>query len=417
MHAVAVDKTMAISSIRTSGPLSRIDFPQQLAAYPELEPYLLKGVRQTSDCKRLGNGSFGVVDELYVHGTLCAAKQLHGSLLDPRTQGVDRVISRFVEECRIMTSVRYPNIVQFLGLHIFPNSTHPTLVMEKLAMSLEDLLDKTNKKKEDVPLSLKVSILSDTAKGLVYLHNHKPQIIHRDLTSRNILLTLAMQAKITDLGNALIIDSDTVAMTMTQTPGTAVYMPPEAVHAQARYDSTIDMFSYGHLTLYTVIQEFPRDLLPATYMEESKRQLCARSEIERREKYISILHQKMGKRHLLTNIIERCLDNMSDERPSALQVLENLEELSKTMKNSRDDFYRDYQHMSKLDLIKMLDSTHKSQSESVVSPSPYMSIGPEGKTAEYLQLIGEVSPPTNATNFTLPVEQSLSEQIKVSINL
>ena len=402
---------MAASSIRTSDLLSRIDFPQQLAAYPELEPYLLKEVRQNAECKRLGNGSFGVVDELYVQGTLCAAKQLHSSLLDPRTQGVDRVISRFVEECRIMTSVRHPNIVQFLGLHIFPNSTHPTLVMEKLAMSLEDLLNESNEKKEDIPLSLKVSILSDTAKGLVYLHNHKPQIIHRDLTSRNILLTLAMQAKITDLGNALIIDSDTVAMTMTQTPGTAVYMPPEAVHAQARYDSTIDMFSYGHLALYTVIQEFPRDLLPATYMEESKRQLCARSEIQRREKYISILHQKMGKRHLLTHIIERCLDNLSDERPSALQVLENLEEMSKTIKSSQDDFYHNYQHTSKLNLIKMLDGMHKNRTESVASPSPYVSIGPEGlKTAEYLQLVDEDSPPTTATNFML----DQSEQIKVS---
>ena len=403
---------MAESSIHASAVLlNRIDFPQQLAAYPELEPYLLKGVRQTAECKRLGNGSFGVVDELYVQGTLCAAKQLHGSLLDPRTQGVDRVISRFVEECRIMTSVRHPNIVQFLGLHIFSNSTHPTLVMEKLAMSLEDLLNEADKEKEDVPLSLKVSILSDTAKGLVYLHNHKPQIIHRDLTSRNILLTLAMQAKITDLGNALIVDSDTVAMTMTQTPGTAVYMPPEAVHAQARYDSTIDMFSYGHLALYTIIQEFPRDLLPATYMEESKRQLCARSEIERREKYITALHQKMGKRHLLTNIVERCLDNLSDERPSALQVLENLEELTKTISCSQDDFYRNYQHTSKLDLVKMLDGAHKNQTESVASPSPYMSVGPEGKTAEYLQLVDEDSPPNTATNFML----DQSEQIKVSI--
>jgi serine/threonine protein kinase len=384
--------------------------------YPELEPYLLKGVRKTDDpideCKRLGNGSlnFGVVDELYVQGILCAAKQLHSSLLDPRTQGVDRVISR---EFQIMTSVRHPNIVQFLGLHIFANATHPTLVMEKLAMSLEDLLDETNKKKEDIPLSLKVSILSDTAKGLVYLHNHKPQIIHRDLTTRNILLTLAMQAKITDLGNALIIDSDTVAMTMTQTPGTAVYMPPEAIHAQARYDSTIDMFSYGHLALYTIIQEFPRDLLPATYMEESKRQLCARSEIERRKKYINVLHQKMGKHHPLTHIIERCLDNMSDERPSALQVLENLEEMSKTVKSSRDDFYHDYQHTSKLDLIKMLDGTHKSRTESVASPSPYVSIGPEGKTAhEYLQLVGEDPSSNTATNFML----DQSEKIKVMSN-
>ena len=137
-------------------------------------------------------------------------------------------------------------------------------------------------------------------------------------------------------------------------------MPPEAIHSQAKYDSTIDMFSYGHLALYTIIQEFPRDLLPATYMEESKRQLCARSEIQRREKYISILHQKMGKRHLLTHIIERCLDNLSDERPSALQVLEILEEMSKTIKSSQDDFYHDYQYSGKLDLIKMLNSTHKS---------------------------------------------------------
>ena len=188
---------MAASSNGTVDLLSDIDFPQ-LAAFPELEPYILKGVRKTTDCRRLGNGSFGVVDELYVQGTLCAAKQLHESLLDPRTQGVDRVISRFVEECRIMASVRHPNIVQFLGLHIFPNRSYPTLVMEQLAMSLEDLLSEADKKKELLPLSLKVSILSDAAKGLVYLHNHKPQIIHRDLTSRNVLLNLAMQAKITD---------------------------------------------------------------------------------------------------------------------------------------------------------------------------------------------------------------------------
>ena len=377
----------------------------------KLEPYLLKGVRRTAECKRLGNGSFGVVDELYVQGTLCAAKQLHGLLLDPRTEGVDRVISRFVEECHIMASVRHPNIVQFLGLHIFPNSTHPTLVMEKLAMSLEDLLNEANKKREDIPLSLKVSILSDTAKGLVYLHNHKPQIIHRDLTSRNILLTLAMQAKITDLGNALIIDSNTVAMTMTQTPGTAVYMPPEAVHTQARYDSTIDMFSYGHLALYTIIQEFPRDLLPATYMDESKRQLCARSEIQRREKYIGILHQKMGKGHLLTHVIERCLDNLSDERPSALQVLENLEETSKTIKSSQDD-YHDFQHTNKLDLVKMFKSAHRDRAESASSTSQYvyMSIGPERKPAEDVQLVDEDSPTTAATSIVL----DRSEQIKVN---
>ena len=390
----------------------------QLAGYPELEPYLLKGARRTADCKRLGNGSFGVVDEINVQGTLCAAKQLHGSLLDPRTLGVNRVIGRFVEECRIMSSVRHPNVVQFLGLHMFPSCSYPTLVMEQLAMSLEDLLNESDQKKEDIPLSLKVSILSDTAKGLVYLHNHNPQIIHRDLTSRNVLLTLSMQAKITDLGNALIIDSHTVAQTMTQTPGTAVYMPPEAVQSQARYDSAIDMFSYGHLALYVIIQEFPKCLLAATYTDEITKELHARSEIQRRSKYIDTLHQKVGKDHLLTRTIQRCLDNVPGERPSALQTLESLEEMSKTANSFPDDLYYEYQQASKFDLIKMVRHGHKNRSESTASPSPYHPYvidGPEERgTTEYLELFDDPAPTRTEHDRNLALDKS--EQIKVSLN-
>lgn len=378
----------------------------------EVKPYLLKGVRTTADCKRLGNGSFGVVDELYVQGTLCAAKQLHGILLDHRNKGADRIISHFVEECRIMSSVRHPNIVQFLGLHMLPNSPYPSLVMEQLPMSLEDLLDDASEKKEELPLSLKLSILTDTAKGLIYLHNHDPQIIHRDVTSRNVLLTLAMQAKITDLGNALIIDSHTVAQTMTQTPGTAVYMPPEAIQAPAMYDSTIDMFSYGHLALYVIIQEFPRDLLSATFTDPVTRELRARSEIQRREKYINTLQQKMGKANILSHVINRCLDNMPDERPSAMQVLENLEEFSKMIKRSTgtDDAYLDYQQANKLDLIKIIGHVHRSKSraESVTSPSPYVISSLYNKAEEYLEVVKD-PPPQMGGSASL----DKSQQIKV----
>ena len=379
----------------------------------EVKPYLLKGVRTTADCKRLGNGSFGVVDELYVQGTLCAAKQLHGILLDHRNKGADRVISHFVEECRIMSSVRHPNIVQFLGLHMLPNSPYPSLVMELLPMSLEDLLDDASEKKEELPLSLKLSILSDTAKGLIYLHNHDPQIIHRDLTSRNVLLTLAMQAKITDLGNALIVDSHTVAQTMTQTPGTAVYMPPEAVQSPAVYDYTIDMFSYGHLALYVTIQEFPRDLMPATFMDPVTRQLHARSEIERREKYINALHQKVGKDNIMSQVIKRCLDNMPDERPSAMQVLENLEELSKMIRSSTrtDDAYLEYHHVNKLDLIKIIGHVNRSRSraESAASPSPYVISSLYDKAEEYLEMVEDA--PLQMGGSSSPDK---SKQIKVS---
>ena len=335
--------------------------------------YKLKDVKKTDACKQLGSGSFGVVDELYVQGTLCAAKQLHKSLLDPWTEGVEKVKIRFEKECQIMASIRHPNIVQFLGLHKFPNCSYPTLVMERLAMSLENLLIDIKRKKEHLPFSLKVSILSDTAKGLVYLHSHDPQIIHRDLTSRNILLTLELQAKITDLGNALIIDSQTVAQTMTTAPGAAVYMPPEAIQSQAKYDFTIDMFSFGVLALYAATEEFPGRLLPATYIQDNtSRKLYARSELERREVYIESLHQIIGRDHPLTQMIKQCLSNVPNERPNAIEALVSLNEMFKSLSQ---DIYLKHRCATRLDLVKMIESDLHSN-KSVLSRGSLRERGP-----------------------------------------
>ena len=407
----------------SNGVASDLLFAQ---AFRELEPYLIKGVKKTTDRKRLGIGSYGAVYELNVQGTLCAGKQLHESLLDPQNihQG-DKILSRFVEECRIMASVRHPNIVQFLGLHFFQDSSHPILVMEKLAMSLDDLLMDAEKKKAMLPLSLKVSILSDTAKGLAYLHNHKPQIIHRDLTSRNILLTLAMQAKITDLGNALIIKSHAATKAMTQAPGTAVYMPPEAMRPLPKYDSAIDMFSYGHLTLYTLIQEFPSDLLPATFAADGDpRNILARSEVERREKYMNMLHVMLGKDHQLAQIVTKCLSYTPSDRPCAIEVLEELEKVSQLLKH---DIYRVFEKSSKLDLITMVDSGDKMNAargplKSSSTSSTRSSFEAEEEAPEYLELINITPPPhdvhaaaATANDSTNAVMPQRCEQIKVSI--
>ena len=389
-------------------------------AFRELEPYLLKGVKRTTDRKRLGTGSYGAVYELNVQGTLCAGKQLHESLLDPQNiyQG-DKILSRFVEECRIMASVRHPNIVQFLGLHFFQDSSHPILVMEKLAMSLDDLLMDAEKKKATLPLSLKVSILSDTAKGLAYLHNHKPQIIHRDLTSRNVLLTLAMQAKITDLGNALIIKSHAAVKAMTQAPGTAVYMPPEAMQMQPKYDSAIDMFSYGHLALYTLIQEFPGDLLSATFVVDGN--MHARNEIERREKYMNLLHLMLGKGHQLTQMVVKCLSYEPSGRPCAINVLEELEKVSKSLS---DDIYRIFETSSKFDLITMIDGgdkRNKGRGSLTSTCSKHSSFETNEEVPEYLELINisSSSPPADTATIKSATNVAMlqrCEQIKVSLH-
>ena len=62
--------------------------------------------------------------------------------------------------------------------------------------SLKNFLDKHDQAK--VPLHFKLSIVVDVAQGLEFLHGQ--DIVHRDLSSNNILLTKHLVAKIADLG-------------------------------------------------------------------------------------------------------------------------------------------------------------------------------------------------------------------------
>ena len=110
----------------------------------------------------------------------------------------------------------------------------------------------------NIPLALKRSILEDVSRGLLYLHKHTPQIIHRDLTAKNVLLNSYFMAKITDLGNSRIINLQPgqLARTLSRLPGTLVYMPPEALSSSSRYGPSLDIFSFGHLALFTLTQVY-----------------------------------------------------------------------------------------------------------------------------------------------------------------
>jgi len=124
--------------------------------------------------------------------------------------------------------MRHPHVVQFLGLCYLDGSTLPVLVMERMDSSLDELLEGA----PSLPLALKRSLLADVVRGLLYLHSRNPPVVHRDLSSKNVLLTSSLVAKISDLGNARIVNLQPgqLARTLTHLPGTFVYMPPEAFH-------------------------------------------------------------------------------------------------------------------------------------------------------------------------------------------
>ena len=237
----------------------------------------------------------------------------------------------FVEECKLMSQLRHPHIVQFLGVCYLPGSQLPVLLMEKLQTSLDNLLESS----PNIPIDLKVHLLTGTGRGVVYLHSHTPPIAHRDLTARNILVDDSLNAKIADLGVSKIVNIQPgqLAATMTQAPGNNLYMPPEAIQEEraARYNTAIDIFSFGVVSLFTLTQTFPKDLKPATYHDPVVKMIVGRSEIERRENYIVPMKAALGATHPLAQLTLDCLEYLPEHRPSAAVVLRQLEEVETTL--------------------------------------------------------------------------------------
>ena len=271
----------------------------------------------------LGNGAYGEVLEARIPDGLCAVKKMH-PVLEREVRGwVDQEMvaknrRKFVRECVLMSRLRHPHIVQFLGVCEFPGSDTPALVTELLLTDLHSmLLPRTRESgKPYVPRGSKHSILRDVARGLLFLHSQSRPIIHRDLTATNVLLNSSMVAKIADLGVARLIP-ETAASPLTKGPGNAVYMPPEAEGGS--YNEALDVFSFGVLCLFTLTQTFPQPL-PVKYTEEGK--ALYRTEVERRSTF---LEQSRDEMNWLVDTIQECLHDNPDQRPKIQDILSLLE--------------------------------------------------------------------------------------------
>ena len=215
----------------------------------QLKRLQLSEVTRTSS-RELGRGSYAIVFEVMVHGTPCAAKEVHPILMSAQSR------ENFYAECVRSSQLLHPNIVQFIGIYYpNPNAELPWLVMELMYTNdVTDLVEKQGKEKKDIPLHFKMSILVDVCQGLRFLHSKN--IAHRDLSSNNVLLTKHLVAKIGDLGMAKVILGDSQRHTVA--PGTQVFMPPEALaDDEATYDVTIDVFSLGCVCLHVISMQWP----------------------------------------------------------------------------------------------------------------------------------------------------------------
>jgi len=93
------------------------------------------------------------------------------------------------------------------------------------------------------------------------------------------------------------------------------------------------------------MQVFPRTLLPSTYYDPDNT-LQARSEVERREKYFALIESHTVPPTLI-DLVQQCLHNALEHRPSTNDLVDRLRRIKMEMKTEdRDSFRLDLQRVS-----------------------------------------------------------------------
>ena len=237
--------------------------------------------------KTLGIGGWAVVK---VAKLKVAAKCLHSQLTYPYHEKL------FRREMDVAARVSHPNLLRFLGARLEGSMA---ILTEFMPTSLRALVNR--RPRQRLSLEQLLSIATDVARALNYLHNMTPDpIIHRDLSSANVLLQPTPDggwlAKVSDYGTA-----NFQSQLQTENPGSPVYTAPES-QDPALQSPKMDIYSFGVLLVEMCTCDFPAP--------------------ERREELMeSIDHPR------LLNLIRQCLNRDKDRRPTAAQLVDILQTL------------------------------------------------------------------------------------------
>ncbi|XP_064404351.1 probable serine/threonine-protein kinase kinX [Halichondria panicea] len=329
----------------------------------------------------LGTGSYGVVCKAKCDQLLCAAKLLYPVLFqiaipDPGKEH-RHPFRRFETECAFLSRINHPNIVQYLGTYRDPDTNAPVLLMELMDESLTHFLESSP---GHIPYHIQVNLSYDIAQALAFLHSN--EIIHRDLSSNNVLLIAGTRAKVTDFGMSKFRDINVTRLaTMTTCPGTPAFMSPEALNEPPVYTEKLDNFSFGVLLVQTITRQFPnptdpfksRELVDPQFPNQAIQANVPVPEIERRQAHISLIEPT----HPLLPIARHCLKDRDVERPSSRQLCQTLDALKKTAR------YQESSQQGLHQIIKEKDQQLQANQQMVTQKNEQLHMSIEIQTLQH----------------------------------
>ncbi|RDX77943.1 MDIS1-interacting receptor like kinase 2, partial [Mucuna pruriens] len=238
----------------------------------------------------IGTGGYGSVYRAQLpSGDIVALKKLHR--MESQNPSFDK---SFRNEVKMLTEIRHRNIVRLLP----PQSMHEA---------------------EELNWSKRVNIIKGMAHALSYMHHDcTPPIVHRDVTTSNVLLNSQLEAFVSDFGTARLLDPDSSNQTLVV--GTYGYIAPELAYTLTVTEKC-DVYSFGVVALETLMGKHPGELIsslsnPTTQNMLLKDFLDSRLPLPFRKDAQHIM--------LVVTIALACLCSKPKLRPSMQQVAEQL---------------------------------------------------------------------------------------------
>ncbi|BBN07980.1 protein MpMAPKKK9 [Marchantia polymorpha subsp. ruderalis] len=229
-------------------------------------------------------------------------------------------IRKFKDELALLLKLRHPNVVQFLGA---VTQTSPMMIVTEFLWggNLKKYMEKNPGRLEPQKA---VCLALDIARGMNYLHAHKPEaVVHRDLKPSNLLLRdLNGHIKVANFGlSQSIRDVEPVedSVSVKHAGSFCRYMAPE-IYKRQSYDKSVDVFSFG-----IILQEMMEGHRPFHEVTE---------DVDVAGMYACDQNKRPPFKHggrrypaSLKELIEECWDRDSSKRPDFNSIIQKLEQI------------------------------------------------------------------------------------------
>mmetsp|Transcript_4738 Transcript_4738/g.5133 ORF Transcript_4738/g.5133 Transcript_4738/m.5133 type:complete len:757 (+) Transcript_4738:39-2309(+) len=272
--------------------------------------------------KKLGTGAAGdVYKGLFQGNKTVAIKVL-------KEVAPGKEIEDFKKEYRVLSAIRHPNIVLFIGVSFVPRLC---MVMEYCARG--SLYHVMRDDGVEFTWARVVDFANQMTKGVIALHQNTPQIMHRDLKSLNILVSKDWIIKVADFGLARFDDASQL-QTLHQMRGTFAYLGPEIYHSK-KFTPKTDVYALG-VIFWEMVTRCVTGVYTQPYSEYNIQfdfQIIIQSAKEDKRPTISDYCHKRFR-----DLIKVLWDPNPDVRPDAPGLLEQLKDVGKEFQANKGEW-------------------------------------------------------------------------------